>query len=262
MKNHLIKSVIVAIFFTLLGSGAFAQKNVAFKQGEELTFKVSFGFLNAAEAKMIVHPNVVNMNNRPTYKIDVFGQTLGVFKLFKVNDNWGSYLDTAKIIPYQSYRHIEEGNYRKHERVIFDHQKKNAHVRLYDRENKEVVDTKDYPIPANVQDIVSGFYLLRTMDLKNLKKGETVSIQGFFDKELYNLRLVYGGKETVDTIMGKVDTFVFSPIMPKNKLFRGEKPITVWVTDDKNKIPVKIKAKLFVGSLDMEITDTKGLRNN
>lgn len=262
MKNHLIKSVIVAFFFTFLGSGTFAQKNAAFKQGEELTFKVSFGFLNAAEAKMIVHPNVVSMNNRPTYKIDVFGQTLGVFKLFKVNDNWGSYLDTTKIIPYQSYRHIEEGNYRKHERVIFDHQKKNAHVRLYDRENKEVVDTKDYPIPANVQDIVSGFYLLRTMDLKKLKKGETVSIQGFFDKELYNLRLIYGGKETIDTILGKVDTFVFSPIMPKNKLFRGEKPITVWVTDDQNKIPVKIKAKLFVGSLDMEITDTKGLRNN
>lgn len=262
MKNHLKKSVVVTFFFLLGLTGAFAQKNLAFQNGEELTFKVSYSFLDAAEAKMVVNPQISTINNQPTYKIDVFGQTLGVFKLFKVNDNWGSYLDTAKIIPHQSYRHIEEGKYRKHERVIFDHNKKNAHVRLYDRENKNLVETKDYTIPANVQDIVSGFYFLRTMDLKKLKKGDTVTLTGFFDKEIYNLKLIYGGKESVNTKIGTFDTFVFSPVMPKNKLFRGEQPVTVWISDDKNKIPLKIKAKLMVGSLDMEIMEASGLRNN
>lgn len=262
MKNHLKKSVVVTFFFLLGFTGAFAQKNLAFQNGEELTFKVSYSFLDAAEAKMIVNPQISTIDSRPTYKIDVYGQTLGVFKLFRVNDNWGSYLDTAKIIPYQSYRHIEEGKYRKHERVIFDHNKKNAHVRLYDRENKNLVETKDYNIPANVQDIVSGFYFLRTMDLKKLKKGDTVTLTGFFDKEIYNLKLIYGGKESVSTKIGTFETFVFSPIMPKNKLFRGERPVTVWISDDKNKIPLKIKAKLMVGSLDMEIMEATGLRNN
>lgn len=262
MKKVTFKSVIVAFFFSLAGLQVHAQKNTAFKTGEELTFKVSFGFLDAAEAKMLISPKIYHTDDRPTYKIDVYGQTLGVFKLFKVNDNWGSYLDTAKIIPYQSYRHIEEGKYRKHERVLFDHQKKNAHVRLYDRENKELVSTKDYPIPANVQDIVSGFYLLRTMDLKKLKKGDMVTLTGFFDKEVHKLNLLYAGKEQLKTNIGDFETFVFTPIIPKNKLFRGEKPVTVWVTDDANKIPIKIKAKLWVGSLDMEITEAKGLRNN
>jgi len=262
MKNHLKKSVVVTFFFLLGLTGVFAQKNRAFQNGEELTFKVSYSFLDAAEAKMVVSPQISSINNQPTYKIDIFGQTLGVFKLFKVNDNWGSYLDTAKMIPHQSYRHIEEGKYRKHERVIFDHTKKNAHVRLYDRENKNLVETKDYTIPANVQDIVSGFYFLRTMDLKKLKKGDTVTLTGFFDKEIYNLKLIYGGKESVNTKIGTFDTFVFSPVMPKNKLFRGEQPVTVWISDDKNKIPLKIKAKLMVGSLDMEIMEAAGLRNN
>lgn len=262
MKKHLKKSVVVTFFFLLGLTGAFAQKNIAFQNGEELTFKVSYGFLDAAEAKMMVNPYTSFVNNRPTYKIDVFGQTLGIFKLFKVNDNWGSYLDTAKMIPHQSYRHIEEGKYRKHEMVIFDHNKKNAHVRLYDRENKNLVETKDYNIPSNVQDIVSGFYLLRTMDLKKLKKGDTVTLTGFFDKEIYNLKLIYGGKESISTKIGTFDTFIFSPVMPKNKLFRGDQPVTVWISDDKNKIPLKIKAKLMVGSLDMEITEVSGLRNN
>ncbi|RPA68760.1 DUF3108 domain-containing protein [Cyclobacteriaceae bacterium YHN15] len=262
MKNHLLKSVIVTFFLWLGMLEAHAQKNTSFKNGEELTFKVSYGFLDAAEAKMIIDPQVMFIDNKPTYKIDVFGHTLGVFKLFYVKDNWGSYLDTAKIIPYQSYRHIEEGKYRKHEQVIFDHEKKNAHVRLYDRENKQLVDTKDYKVPANVQDIVSGFYFLRTMDLKKLKKGDSITLKGFFDKEVYNLKLIYSGKEAIKTKIGHFETFVFSPQMPKNKLFRGEQPVTVWITDDENKIPVKIKAKLVVGSLDMEIIDVKGLRND
>ncbi|TVP52917.1 MAG: DUF3108 domain-containing protein [Mongoliibacter sp.] len=262
MKNTLIKSVIVAFFSFTQVIPVFAQKNTAFTSGEELVFKVSYGFLDAAEAKMVVSPQVSSINNSPTYKIDVYGETLGVFKLFRVNNNWGTYLDTAKVIPYQSYRHIEEGKYRKHERVIFDHENKSATARLYDRENKKLVDTKEYKVPANVQDIVSGFYLLRTMDLKKLKKGDSITLTGFFDKEVYNLKLIYGGKEQVSTKVGTFSTYVFSPVIPKNKLFRGEQPVTIWVTDDKNKIPIKIKAKLMVGSLDMEVNEVKGLRNN
>jgi hypothetical protein len=262
MKNHLLKSVIVTFFLWTGALRCYAQMNTSFQAGEELTFKVSYGFLDAAEAKMIIDPQVMYIDSKPTYKIDVYGHTLGVFKLFSVNDNWGSYLDTTKIIPHQSYRHIEEGKYRKHEKVLFDHENKIAHVRLYDRENKTLVDTKEYKIPANVQDIVSGFYLLRTMDLKKLKKGDSVTLNGFFDKELYNIKLVFSGKEFIKTKIGSFDTYVFSPEIPKNKLFRGEKPVTVWITDDENKIPVRIKAKLVVGSLDMEIIEEKGLRNH
>jgi hypothetical protein len=261
MKKYLQKSVIVAFFYFVGMQVSFAQKNTAFQKGEELTFKVTYGFLDAAEAKMVINPKLTQMNNRPSYKVDIFGQTLGVFKLFKVNDNWGSYIDTLNIIPHQSYRHIEEGKYRKHERVIFDHVGKNAHMRLYDRENKELVESKDFTIPANVQDIVSGFYFLRTLDLKKYKAGETVTLTGFFDKEIYNIKLIFIGREKLSTNLGEFETFVFSPVMPKNKIFRGSQPVTVWVSNDKNKIPLRIKAKLMVGSLDMEITEAKGLRN-
>jgi hypothetical protein len=154
MKNKTFKSVTVSFFYFLIFTSVYAQKNNSFKQGEELTFKVSYGFLDAAEAKMVISPYLTSIKRKPAYKIDVYGETLGIFKLFKVNDNWGSYLDTTQIIPYQAYRHIEEGRYRKHERIIFDHQDKKAHVRLYDRDNKRLVETNDYPIRGNVQDLV------------------------------------------------------------------------------------------------------------
>ncbi|SHN22174.1 Protein of unknown function [Cyclobacterium lianum] len=239
-----------------------ARKNQAFTTGEELTFNVSYFFINAAEAKMVISDQVHHIDGRPAYKIDVFGRTLSIFKLFYVKDNWGSYIDTAQIVPFRSYRHIEEGNYRKHEVIDFDHQEQSAVVKLYDRENKNLTKVERFDVPRNVQDIVSGYYLLRTMDLRGLKKGEEISIKGFFDKKNYNLKLTYEGMDEVSTEIGDFNTHIFSPTLPSNKLFRGKKPVKIWITADENRIPVKIKASMMVGSINMDIVSAKGLLNN
>src|SRR5690554_1797930 len=127
----------VFLFFSIVGL-TFSDlhkpvRNDYFTGGEELVFKVKYLFFNAAEARFTVSNTIFQVKDRPTYKIDVFGRTLSIFKIFYVKDNWGTYLDTAKLIPYISYRHIEEGNYRKHEQVNFDHEKRLAVVNTFDR---------------------------------------------------------------------------------------------------------------------------------
>nr|WP_238531728.1 DUF3108 domain-containing protein [Nitritalea halalkaliphila] len=180
LRLSLFVSLIVTLSaFTLPDPGHAQAKKRAFTKGESLKFTVSYGFLNAAEAVMEVAPEVKRFNERPVYKIDVTGQTLGIFKLFKVNDTWGTYLDTARLIPYHSYRFLEEGKYRKNERVYFDQQKGKAEMKLFDREDTKVVDTKTFDIPQQVQDIVSGFYYLRSMDLGRHKPGDVITINAF-----------------------------------------------------------------------------------
>ncbi|WP_133556134.1 DUF3108 domain-containing protein [Algoriphagus boseongensis] len=256
--------LLCGIFISI--SFLFAQNrsaNQAFTFGEELNFEVSYGWLNLADAKLQVGKKAVMEDSRPHYKIDAFGKTKGAATIFgRVNDNWGTHLDTGSILPSLSYRHIEEGNYRKHEKVIFDQKNKVAKMELYDRDNKVLKEVKEYKLPGYVQDLVSGFYFLRTMDLENLKKGQEILITGFFDKEIYNLKLIYEGTERLETNLGEKETYVFSPKIPQNKLFRGDFPVKVWVTRDKNKIPVKIKANLFIGSLNLDIASAKGLKHN
>jgi hypothetical protein len=166
------------------------------------------------------------------------------------------------MLPYQSYRHIEEGKYRKHELVYLDQKNKKARVELYDKENRNLKEAREYDLKGEVQDLVSGFYYLRSLDLSNLKPGEVIQIRGFFDKEIYNIKLIYEGTERIETNLGEKETYIFSPEIPPNKLFRGTYPVKVWVTKDQNKIPVKIKANLFLGSLNLDIISAKGLRNN
>lgn len=170
-------------------------------------------------------------------------------------------MDTAKNIPYRSYRHIEEGGYRKHEVIDFNHKKGTATVKEYDKENRRVKSTKEFDIQSEIQDIVSGFYYMRHLDYRLYKRGDIINIKGFFDEKTYDLKMVYEGRDKVSTKIGDFDTIVISPVMPSNKLFSGENPIKMWITNDKNRIPIKVEAELVVGSLNMEITQAKGLRN-
>lgn len=84
-------------------------------------------------------------------------------------------------------------------------------MELYDRDNRTLKESKEYKLPSQVQDLVSGFYYLRTMDLTNLKKGQAILITGFFDKEIYNLKLIFEGTERIETSLGLKDTYIFFP---------------------------------------------------
>lgn len=266
-KNYMHRFIATLFLFTFLFSfrlsAQIAGKNTAFTFGEELNFEVSYGWLDLADAKLQISRRPHNHNNISHYKIDVFGKTKGAATIFgRVNDNWGTILNPQTMLPHQSYRHIEEGKYRKHELVYFDQKNKKASVELYDKENRNLKEVREYDLKGEVQDLVSGFYYLRSLDLSNLKPGEIVMIRGFFDKEIYNIKLIYEGTEQIKTNIGEKDTYIFSPEIPPNKLFRGSYPVKVWVTKDQNKIPVKIKANLFLGSLNLDIISAKGLRNN
>jgi hypothetical protein len=260
--NVITKIISLLLALALFQPSLLAQeKNFPYTYREELNFEVSYGWFNLADAKMVIAKNPEKIEDKEHFKIDVYGKTKGAATIFgRVNDNWGTIWDKETKLPSRSYRHIEEGRYRKHEKVYFDHQEKKAVMELYDRENKNLEKVQEFDLPGSVQDIVSGFYYLRTLDLSKMNKGQSVNIKGFFDKEIYNIKLIYEGQEKIKTDLGEVDTYIFSPQIPKNKLFRGEYPVTVWVTQDQNKIPVKIKANLFLGSLNLDLKSAKGLR--
>src|SRR5690606_33816164 len=113
---------IVFSAFITQDTGLRSVVNNSFTTGEELKYRVHYGFINAGTATMKIDNKIHMINGRPTYKVDVFGKSTGVFDVFtKIRDNWGAYIDTAAILPHRGYRNIEEGKYRKYEVTDFDH---------------------------------------------------------------------------------------------------------------------------------------------
>jgi len=236
--------------------------NDSFTAGEVLKFRVHWGPLNAAEAVMQISDKYYNVNGRSCYKIDIYGSTTGLADMMvRVRDNWGAYVDTASILPQKAYRYIEEGKYRKNEMIQFDHGDDVATVLRLDKQTRKLKEKENFEVPDNILDIVGGYYYLRTLDFSGYKKGDNVDVKGFFDDEIYNLKIRYLGKEELKTKLGTFNSIVIAPIIPDNDFFSGSEPIKVWVSDDKNKVPLKISAELGIGALEIDIKEMKNLRN-
>jgi hypothetical protein len=249
-----IASVFAILTFAFVPADTFRTiSNESFVKGERVDYRVHYGFINAAEARVEVARSVVSVNNRPCFRVNVTGKTVGAFDLItRVRDQWRSYIDTSAIVPHMFYRDIQENNYRKEETVVFNHSSNMAF-------HKD--DNKAYKVPDNVHDIISGFYFLRTIDFGRVSEGEVVEVPTFFDGEVYKLRIRYGGRAVVKTKFGRLRVLKLTPFIPNNKLFKGENPMTIWVSDDEKKIPVKAEVELVIGSLDMDIKNYKGLRS-
>ena len=115
--------------------------------------------------------------------------------------------------------------------------------------------------------MVSMYYYLRnSIDVESLKKGDEIKTNMFFDEENYGFKLKYLGKETINVDVNgsevEVRTIKFRPYVMAGRVFKEEESLTLWVSADKNKIPLKIKADLAVGSLRADLIAFKGLKHS
>jgi len=237
--------------------------NDIFGLGEELTYKATFLGMTAGSATARVDKSYHKILGNYCYKVDVIGETSDWLSwVTRVKDNWGAYLDTTNLLTRASYRKIAEAKYRKDEWVTFKHDIHKASVQVVDKKTGKYGEAKHYDLPENATDLVGGFVHLRFFDFDKTKSGDTLSIKGFFEDASYTLKILYKGKETLKTKIGKIPCHVLVPILPDNKLFDGANSITFWISDDKNKIPVKMSAKMFVGHTGIELIGFRGLKNS
>lgn len=266
MKNFVLLFVIV-IFLSSFTNGDDSTvyevvPHESFVKGERLDYKVTFGVFSIGSAKMVIQDNYYRINHRDCYKVDIYGKTTGMVDwVAKVDDHWGAYVDTAALVPHISYRNIKEGNYRKNEIVRFDHRTNLIEAKVKDKKTGEFKEPNYYAAPKNIRDMLAGYLYLRTIDFSKMKEGDIFTVKGFFEDTFYELDVKYRGKEVIKTKAGKFNAIKLAPIMPENKLFDGEDSVLAWISDDKNKIPLKVEAKMFIGSTGVELSDYKNLRN-
>ncbi len=250
----------ILLFITLLTglSVINAQEKSAFQNGEWFKFKMSYsGFLKAGEATLQVKDEIIN--GKPVYHVVGKGKTTGAIKwFFKVKDRYESYFDKSTGLPYKFIRKIDEGGHTKDIEIDFDQANKKAYVNNKKHKKKTVIDTE-----KDVQDMVSAFYYLRNnYDTKSISEGDMVSLNMFFDEENYNFKLKYLGREVIKTEFGKIKTLKFRPYVMAGRVFKEKESLTLWVSEDENKIPLKVKADLAVGSLRADLIGFRGLKHS
>jgi len=227
-------------------------RNLAFSSGENITFNIFYSvmglYVNAGTANFTVTPD--HVNNRPVYHVVGLGTSNSSYDwIFKVRDRYETYIDTASMQPLKFIRDINEGGFKKYENVTF-----------ISHNNSAITANGVFKVPNCVQDVLSSIYYARNIDFSKYKPNDKIPFTMFLDNEVYNLYIKYIGKETVKTKYGKFRAIKFKPLLVKGTMFEGGEKMTVWVSDDMNRLPLRIESPIVVGSVKVDMMQYRNLR--
>lgn len=226
-------------------------QNNAFTYGEKLKYRIHYGPFDAGHCEFSVADEPVEVNSRKSFHIKVTGRSAGmVDAMFKVRDEYESYVDEEAIIPWKCIKKVKEGGYTDSDFILFD--QKNG----FATSKRGKVD-----IEEQTQDVVSAIYFARTTDMSKAEIGDVFPVNFYMDAENYQLRFKFVKRENIKTSMGTYKALVIKPQLLKGRVFKDDEALTLWVTDDENKIPLMVESDIFVGSVKAEITGWSGLKN-
>ncbi|RAJ13860.1 DUF3108 domain-containing protein [Arenibacter echinorum] len=234
-----------------------SENTSAFKIGEWLKFRIHYGFLNASYATLQVKSH--ELDGVPVYHVVGNGKTTGFASIFfKVDDTYESFFDKKDGKPYKFIRKIDEGGYTKDIEVNFHHDKDIAVL------NDKKKDKKfNFTIQEGIQDLVSAFYFLRNnYKVEELVEGESIELNLLYDDDgVFKFKLKYLGKEVLRTKYGKVECLRFRPYVQSGRVFKEQESLSLWVSNDNNRIPIRIQADLSVGSIKADLDGYNGLKH-
>ena len=259
MCNNKIKKMKSAIYFFAICSCIILQRTELsgqkspFAPGEELVYTISYGIIKGGEGKLTVKDTLIDKQR--TLHLTAAGHTTGlVDAIYKVRDQYESFVNPETVKPIKSIRDIREGRYRYYNEVLYYHGVDSTFIKSQKSGEKYV--------PADIYDIVSAFYVGRKKYFNDsMVEGQVIEIKTYFSDEVFPLRIRYLGIETIKTNLGKLECYKFSPVTEVGRAFKSEDDMHVWITRDENKLPAKIRFNLFVGAFICEIDSANGLKH-
>ncbi|MFN8304522.1 MAG: DUF3108 domain-containing protein [Saprospiraceae bacterium] len=234
--------------------------NNTFQNGEVITYKIyynlNFVWVPAGEVMF----KVWDEGNQ--YHYQAIGQTYDSYEwFFTVKDRYDSWVDKNTLLPNYSEREVNEGDYHIFEKISFN--QSNRKMTVWRSHKKGDAEKKtEHGVTDCVHDVLSSLYNLRTIDFASQAPGTAVPFKIFMDQEEFPLKMRYIGKDARKKVygMGRYNTLKFQPDVIAGNTFDEDTKMTVWVSDDQNRIPLLIESPVSVGSVKMVIKEYSGLK--
>jgi hypothetical protein len=266
MINALLRYIIFSGCFLVLVTPLISQDfkaNNAFQEGETITYEVAYNWgpiwVNAGLVTFYAEKD--KYLGKEALHLKATGRTYSSYDiLFKVRDYYESWIDPATFKSFEFRRRIYEGGYSLINTLLFDHPGNRIIANTKSNNNPQRTDT--LKILPGAFDMLSAVYLTRTMDLANMNANAKIPVRVIIDDSYYSIYLRSLGKEIIETKEGvRYRCVKIAAKMVQGTIFRGEEDVLIWVTDDENKVPVYIEAKIIVGTVKAYLKVTKGLKN-
>jgi hypothetical protein len=226
------------------------------RRGEKMVYSIEWKgagitFITAGTSYMRVDSELTWAQDRRAYHIVNETWSTPTFSIFyRVHDRIESFVDYERLYTLRYQKMLNEGGYHHQESVEFDQQKGKA---VYS--TGQVIE-----LSPEAKDILISLFWAR---LFPLEVGKSIYIDNHTDKKNYPLEVKVYKKEKMKTIFGKVECLMVEPVLRTPGLFENKGRLWVWLTNDERKIPVLMKSKILIGSINAVLKEYyPGIKEN
>lgn len=247
--------VIFGMFLTLLAVGVPAQgaekRPLPFSSGETLTYDVSWSIFHAGEVTATLSKDPTGSPNAFVVKTTARSEGF-VSILYKVRDDFQSVFDPQSLCSLGISKQINEGRRHRNAKITFDSARGLAILNERNLSNpSEPPKHDEHKIPPCVQDVVSGFYYLRSQPLR---VGETIHLAVNDGSKTTPVAAVVLDREKIQTPLGTKDALRVEPRIFGTLYKKLKGRMLIWFSDDEHHYPLRIKADLTMGSITGTLT--------
>jgi Protein of unknown function (DUF3108) len=215
---------------------------VPWRIGEYFQFSIDWNGLNGGSSLMQVQ-NLQRVGGRRAYRIVSKTESNSfVSKFYKVRDRAESYIDAESLYTLRFIKHLREGGYKSDVDIRFDQPSRRA----------TYSDGTTFVVSPGVHDVLSAFYFVRTRPLPD---GATMIVPTHDNKKSYEMEVKVHKRERIEVPAGKFNCVLVEPILKSEGVFKSKGSILVWLTDDERRMPVLVRTKVPVGSINVALTD-------
>lgn len=232
-------------------------ENDTFQEGEYALYRMHYGFITGGYASVRVSDTLHQMDGKSCFHLEAKGWTTSSFDLFyKIRDRYESFVDKESLLPLHFKRDIKEGGFKSFTEIHFDHEGDTAH---YTHRNKTVTP---YAVPDRIHDVVSSFFFARaTHDHKELQQGSRIPLTCFLDRETFKLEAQMLGRERIKVSGKSYKALHFKLLVEEAGLLTDGGKVDFWISDDKNKLLLRMESELWVGSVKADLVEARSLRH-
>lgn len=262
MKKNIV--TLLLLFISFIGYSQCPVSNNAFQAGEKLSYDLYFKYglihKKAGVSHLSVNDDIFRGKN--TYKIVMEASSIGMAKkIIEINDTVYSCM-SKELVPLAFFKNAYEGDDHTQEWAIYDYQPDKINIQAKRIRNEVLRFDETLTTNHCIYDMLSIIYYLRTLDFSSMQKGDITQVSYVSGKKLTGMSIEHKGTERIEANDKQKYQCIKLVLSLNEKGFEDKKEaMTVYVSSDENRIPIRIDSKLKVGSTRIVLSGYKGLKH-
>lgn len=234
-----------------------------FNPGEEVQYELYFkwGILMPKAGRASLSIDKVTYNSKPAYHYRLLFDTSGLFeKVYKMRDTMDCYFSPEMLL-LKSQKRINENEYYMTDDLTFSYKdnKTIAHSHRYTA-SRTKIDTL-LVSEKRMFDMLGATLYLRSLDWEKMTAGDEFPFHVAIGRDRVNISFRYTGQAIVERSETlKYRTRHFYIDIHDEAFTQSKAAAEIWIGDDANHLPVKIRAKLKIGAAEVYYKSSSNLR--